>query len=111
MADEMVRLSLQQVAEWLHVSDSTVRRMLDSGDLAGYKVGRRWWFDEAAVEQYRTSQATARRDYDNQLEHERADDAVLQQAVDIQEQRRLHLRQLKRENTVRQRTQGKRPGA
>jgi excisionase family DNA binding protein len=47
MADDIARLSLQQVAEWLHVSESTVHRSLDRGELVGQKLGRRWWFDEA----------------------------------------------------------------
>lgn len=45
-------LRIEQVAERLNVSLKTVRRLLLAGDIVGFRVGRVWRIDPAAVEDY-----------------------------------------------------------
>lgn len=45
-------LNVAQVAERLAVSELTVRRMLTSGRLPGYKVGKLWRVDSDRLEQF-----------------------------------------------------------
>jgi excisionase family DNA binding protein len=40
-------LTFQEAANWLRVSRATMYRLLDSGQLVGYKVGRSWRFYKA----------------------------------------------------------------
>jgi len=44
-------MTIRQVAEYLQVSISTVRRMLADGRLSGIKVGRAWRIPREAVAQ------------------------------------------------------------
>ncbi len=39
----------QQLAEFLQVSDQTIKRALKSGDLIGFKVGRDWRIEKEEV--------------------------------------------------------------
>lgn len=43
-------LTIQQLAEYLQVSDSTVRRMLKDGRLQGVSIGREWRIPKEALE-------------------------------------------------------------
>ena len=45
-------LTIEQVAKHLVVSVSTVRRLIDAGELRGVRVGRLWRVPRAAVEAY-----------------------------------------------------------
>jgi excisionase family DNA binding protein len=45
-------LSVQDVAEWLGVSERTVFNMINRGDIAGTKVGNRWRFEPEVVRGY-----------------------------------------------------------
>lgn len=45
-------LTLKQVAAWLQVSERTVLRMMERGEISGRKVGRQWRFEESEVERY-----------------------------------------------------------
>ena len=42
--EQDVLLTFQEAAEFLRVSRTTLYRLLDSGQLAGHKVGRSWRF-------------------------------------------------------------------
>ena len=44
-------MTIKQVADYLQVSISTVRRMLADGRLNGFKVGRAWRIPREAVAQ------------------------------------------------------------
>ena len=73
MAEKRELLTLKQVAEWLQVSDRTVHRLMDDGQLHGMKVGRQWRFEEKEVEAYINSLAQTSREVDRRMarEHER----------------------------------------
>jgi excisionase family DNA binding protein len=45
-------LSVQQVAEHLGVSNMTIYRVIDDGDLLAYRIGRSLRIDAADVERY-----------------------------------------------------------
>jgi excisionase family DNA binding protein len=45
-------LTIADVAELLQVSERTVRRWLDAGDLAAHKLGRQWRISDKDLEQY-----------------------------------------------------------
>jgi excisionase family DNA binding protein len=45
-------ISLEVVAKLLGVSGRTVVRLVENGELTGFKVGRSWKFDEADVDAY-----------------------------------------------------------
>ena len=42
-------LTPSEVAEWLKVSTSTVRRMAERGELPGRRIGNQWRFGSAAL--------------------------------------------------------------
>ena len=42
-------LTTEQVAERLHITPTTVRRMANAGRLTASKIGRRWLFTEESV--------------------------------------------------------------
>jgi excisionase family DNA binding protein len=46
-------LTVRDVAAELSVNPETVKRMLQSGRLSGYKVGSRWRMTQGAVAQYK----------------------------------------------------------
>lgn len=43
-------LSIEDVAERLHVNSETVRRWLQSGEMKGYKMGKQWRIKESDVD-------------------------------------------------------------
>ena len=45
-------LTIEQVAEQLKVSTRTVRRIMDTDQLKGFKIGKRWRFTQSEVEAY-----------------------------------------------------------
>ena len=45
-------LTMKEVAELLQVSEKTVKRIMERGELAGAKVGRAWRFTPADVKDY-----------------------------------------------------------
>lgn len=45
-------LSVKEVQEVLGLSERTVFRLIKSGDLKGFKVGREWRFEETDVTDY-----------------------------------------------------------
>ena len=45
-------VTLKELADFLKVSDMTVRRALISGELKGFKVARDWRIDKKAVLQW-----------------------------------------------------------
>jgi len=45
-------LTLAEAAEALRVSQATVRRLIDAGELRGVRVGRLWRVPKPAVEEY-----------------------------------------------------------
>lgn len=46
-------LTIADIAELLQVSERSVRRWLDAGDLAGHKVGQRQWrISDKDLEEY-----------------------------------------------------------
>jgi putative molybdopterin biosynthesis protein len=50
MPDEL--LDVKQVQDKLKISESTVFRLIKSGDLKGFKVGRGWRFEPSDIEEY-----------------------------------------------------------
>ena len=50
-------LTIRETAEYLHVSVSTVRRMLEEGDLNGYKVKGQLRIPWDAIEKYLASRS------------------------------------------------------
>lgn len=45
-------LDIKQVQEKLGVSERTVFRLIDKGELTGFKVGRAWRFEESDIDSY-----------------------------------------------------------
>ena len=45
-------LDVKQVQEVLHLSERTVFRLIKSGELAGFKAGREWRFEESDIEDF-----------------------------------------------------------
>lgn len=45
-------LTVEQVAAWLKISPDTVKKLLQRGELRGYKVACAWRIDSDAVEDY-----------------------------------------------------------
>ena len=60
-------LTVQDVANELAVNPETVKRMLQSGRLAGYKVGRLWRMTREAVDQFKSSTVNVKTDDDMTL--------------------------------------------
>lgn len=50
----MKRLTAAEVAEQLYVEQATVCRWAAAGTLRGFKVGRRWLFDQPDVDAFAT---------------------------------------------------------
>ena len=50
MPDEL--LDVKQVQDTLKISESTVFRLIKSGSLKGFKVGREWRFELSDIEDY-----------------------------------------------------------
>lgn len=48
----MSRLTADEVAAQLHVKEATVRAWARTGALRGFKVGLRWLFDQADVDDF-----------------------------------------------------------
>lgn len=46
-------LTVEQVAELLHLSAYTTRQYLQAGTIRGYKMGKSWRVDPDAVEEYK----------------------------------------------------------
>jgi excisionase family DNA binding protein len=45
-------LDIKQVQEKLGVSERTIFRLIEKGDLTGFKVGRAWRFEESDIDLY-----------------------------------------------------------
>jgi len=45
-------LTLKEAAEYLNLSEITVKRHLYSGKLKGYKAGRQWRIKQEDIEEY-----------------------------------------------------------
>lgn len=56
-------LSLTQAAQQLGVSERTVYRLMESGELHPFKMGKFWKFDQSDIDEYisRQRQTSARR--------------------------------------------------
>lgn len=50
MADEL--LTVKQVQDKLKLSERSVFRLIKSGELKGFKVGREWRFEVSDIEDY-----------------------------------------------------------
>ena len=48
----MIMYTLAEVVENLKVSDNTVRRAIDKGDLHAYKIGKLWRISEDQLNNY-----------------------------------------------------------
>jgi excisionase family DNA binding protein len=57
-------LTVKDVATELAVNPETVKRMLQSGRLPGYKVGRLWRTTREAVDRFKLSTANAKNEAD-----------------------------------------------
>jgi excisionase family DNA binding protein len=45
-------LTIEQVAEQLRVSTRTVRRIMDTDEIKGFRVGKRWRFTQSEIDAY-----------------------------------------------------------
>ena len=45
-------LTMKETTAFLRVSRSTVYRLLDRGELPGYKIARRWVFDQKDLREF-----------------------------------------------------------
>lgn len=45
-------LNMKQVEELLGISERTIYRIMQKGDLKGFKTGRAWRFEESDIEDY-----------------------------------------------------------
>lgn len=45
-------MTMRQVKEYLTVSERTVYRLMDDGELTPFKMGKSWRFDKSDVEEY-----------------------------------------------------------
>lgn len=61
----MSDLTVKDVATELAVNPETVKRMLQSGRIPGYKVGRLWRMTREAVDRYKQSAANVRTGVDH----------------------------------------------
>ena len=52
-------LTVQQVAQLLHLHAMTVYRLVKEGKIPGFKVGSRWRFNRALLEQWMVDQTQA----------------------------------------------------
>ena len=59
MAPEI--LTVEQVAELLHLHTMTVYRLVKEGKLPGFKVGGRWRFEKTALETWMVDRAQVAR--------------------------------------------------
>lgn len=51
-------LRLREAAQYLRISDSTLREMLDRGEISGVMISRRLFFERDALDQYIASRRT-----------------------------------------------------
>lgn len=70
MAGEL--LTVKQVENRLKLSERTIFRLIKSGELHGFKVGREWRFEESDIEDYITRQ---RREAERQRSQDREEAA------------------------------------
>src|SRR5258706_9392298 len=52
-------LNLSEVARYLHVHRSTAYRMVQSGELPGFKIGSDWRFNLEEIDHWRLSRSNA----------------------------------------------------
>lgn len=45
-------MAMKELAAYLRVSVSTIKRMLKQGELPGFQVGASWRFDPAAIDSW-----------------------------------------------------------
>lgn len=66
-------LNIKQVQEILDISERTAFRLINSGELKGFKVGREWRFFQSDIDDYierqRKKAEERLRDGDNKPEH------------------------------------------
>lgn len=55
--DEAI-LTLQRLADYLHIDQKTVYRMAQAGELPGFKVRRQWRFKRVDIDQWIESRKT-----------------------------------------------------
>lgn len=55
-------LTIDETAEFLRVSDKTVRRMIDDGRLKAVAIGRQWRIPKEALEEFIKTGGTARQE-------------------------------------------------
>ncbi len=55
----MTAMTVRDVAEYLNVDPKTVYRMVNRGDLPGFKVGGIWRFQRADIDQWIAKQKEA----------------------------------------------------
>jgi len=62
MNDQQV-MTVKEVADYLHLANSTVYRLIERGKLPAFRVGTGWRFDVGLIEQWRFT--VENRDYNN----------------------------------------------
>lgn len=62
-SDRVHWLTIIDVAELLQLSERTVRRWIESGDLAAHKLGRQWRISTRDLEEYLREQRRGKHHY------------------------------------------------
>ncbi|MFP4082417.1 MAG: helix-turn-helix domain-containing protein [Candidatus Aminicenantes bacterium] len=55
-------LTLEQIAEYLQMSTSSIYKMAQSGKIPSYKVGRQWRFKKEEIDRWVEKQKSKRKD-------------------------------------------------
>jgi excisionase family DNA binding protein len=56
-------LSIKETAEFFSVSEKTVRRWIDTGQLAAHRLGRQWRITPDEIERFLATRSSWRRRY------------------------------------------------
>jgi len=56
--DGNINLSVEEVARWLGVTSRTIYRLVQHGQLPGFKVGGQWRFSQQMLESWVADQVT-----------------------------------------------------
>lgn len=63
--DEPALMTIQEVSDYLRISESTIRRMLRKGTIKGLKVGNQWRFSKAMIEEAIVSGLNEKKENEN----------------------------------------------
>ena len=58
---ETKNLSIEEVASWLEVNPRTIYRLVQTGQIPGFKVGGQWRFNEEILKNWMVNQTNVER--------------------------------------------------